>query len=231
MLKNTPFFKVVEEEEGVSSNKKYIYSYNVEFRVQDDAGGFKAIRTYNHILALTSPVFEQQFFGSLSSSRNSGDSTQDNKMEVVNIQGVPFNVFKDFIELIGSGNVNIVEKSEDFDHLFEMLRLADMYQVLDVVDLVKARIAKVKITLADVVKAAIVSEKYKDLLNFEDVCARLYIRCAGVLHDGCPAGLDVFRFISSNQYNVKLVKSLVYKEYWNILCFSLTIYFLTVFLN
>ena len=216
MLKNTPFFKVVEEEEGVSSNKEDdIYSYNVEFRVQDDAGGFKAIRTYKNILALTSPVFKEQFFGVLSSSKNSGDSTQENKMEVVNIQGVPFNVFKHFIELIGSGNVNIVDKSEDFDYLFEMLRLADMYQVLDVVDLVKARIAKVKITLADVVKAASVSEKYKDLLNFEDVCERLYRRCAGILHDGCPAGLDLIKFISLNKDNVELVNSLMYKEYWN----------------
>ena len=215
MLKGIALFKVVEEEEEVSGKEGDDDLYNVEFRVQDDAGGFKAIRTNKAILAFTSPVFKQQFFGSLSSSKNSGDSTQDNKMEGVNIQGFTFNVFKDFIELISSRNVNIVNKSEDFDHLFEMLRLADMHQVLDLVDLVKARIAKVKITLADVVKAAIVSEKYKDLLNFEDVCEGLIRRCAGVVHDSCPAGLDLSRFISSNKDNVELVISLVHKEYWN----------------
>ena len=215
MLKGIALFKVVEEEEEISGKEGDDDLYNVEFTVQDEAGGFKAIRTYKTILAVTSPVFKRQFFGSLSSSKNSGDSTQDNKMEVVNIQGVPFNVFKDFIKLISSINVNIVDKSEDFDYLFEMLRLADMYQVLDVVDLVKARIAEVKITLADVVKAASVSEKYKDLLNFEDVCERLYRRCAGILHDGCPAGLDLIKFKSSNKDNVELVNSLEYKEYWN----------------
>ena len=60
--------------------------YNVQIRAHDDAaGGFKAIRTFDYMLAHTSPVFKQQFYGGLSSSKkHCGDSTQD-KMDVGNI--------------------------------------------------------------------------------------------------------------------------------------------------
>ena len=74
--------------------------YNVEIRAHDDAaGGFKAIRTFDYMLAHTSPVFKQQFYGGLRASMNCGDSSQD-KMEVVDIPDFTFNVVKDFIELI-----------------------------------------------------------------------------------------------------------------------------------
>ena len=75
MFKNAPTFKVVEEGE-VSSKEGDDALYNVEIRVEDDPAGFKAIRTNKAILAFTSPVFKQQFYGDLSSSKNSGDSSK-----------------------------------------------------------------------------------------------------------------------------------------------------------
>ena len=214
MLKNAPTFKIVEVE-GISSKEEDDALYNVEIRVEDDAGGFKAIRTNKTILAFTSPVFKQQFFGSLRSRKNSGDSTQ-NKMEVVDIPDFTFNVVKDFIELITSSNVSIVDTSEDFGFLFEMLRISDLYQVLEVVDLVKGKIATVEITRADVVTAASISEMYKDLQNFEEVSEEVFGRCADVLHKTCPNTLDLSKFIWDNMDNEELIIRLLKKGLWNI---------------
>ena len=216
MFKNAPTFKVVEEGE-VSSGEGDDALYNVEIRVVDDAGGFKAIRTIDYILALTSPVFKQQFFGSLTLSANCGDSTKK-KMEVVNILGFSFNIVKDFIELICTSNASIVDLANDFGYLFAMLRIGDMYQVLDVVDLVKGRIATVKITPADAVKAASIAENYKDLLNFEDVSEEVLGRCAAVLVEQCSAE-DLCKFIFSNKGTSRAVVSLMNKGLWNILSF------------
>ena len=196
MLKNAAFFKVVED-------------------VENDAGGFKAIRSSKNVLAFTSPVFKQQFFGSLSANKNSGDSTQD-KMEIVNIQGLTFSIFKDFIELIISSDANIIDTAEDFEYLFEMLRIADKYQVLDIVDLVKGRIATVEMTLANVVKAASIAENYQDLLNFEVVSRGVLKRCAAVLVEYCPTSVDLSNFILDNKDQEELVFRLIKKEFWNI---------------
>ena len=214
MMKNAPFFKVVEEGE-VQTEEGDEDLYNVEIRVEDDAGGFKAIRTYKCNLALTSPVFKQHFYGGLSSNKkHCGDSTQD-QMEVVNIKGFAFNIVKDFIELIISSNVSIVDTAEDFAYLFEMLRIADMYEVLDLVELVKGRIATVKITPAEAVKAASIAEKYKDLLNFEEVSEGVVGRCAVVLHDNCPNSMELTKSMSSSKDNQEVVGSLINKELWN----------------
>ena len=193
MWKNAPAFKVVEEGE-VSSKEGDDALYNLEIRVEDDAGGFKAIRTFTNILAFTSPVFKQQFFRGLSSIKNSGDSAKI-KMDIVNIQGFSFNIVKDFIELICTSNVSIVNSAKDFGYLFEILRISDMYQVLDLVDLVKGRIDEVKITLGSLVKTAGIAERYKDLLTFEEVSEGL------------------------NKNNQELVVSLMNKGLWNILLF------------
>ena len=216
--KNSPIFEVVEEGKEFS-RKEDDALYDVEIRVEDDAGGFKAFRTNKTILAFTSPVFKQQFFGSMSST-NSRDSNQ-NKMEIVNIQGYSYNMVKDFIELIVTSNFSIVDTAEDMGYLYEMLKIADMYEVhgLDVVHLVKERIASVRITTANAMKAASVAEMHKGLENFEDVSDGVIRRCAAVIHDTCRNIQELCRVMSSTKGDEELVGSLIKQGFWNIFFF------------
>ena len=94
-----------------------------------------------------------------------------------------------------------------------MLKLADKYQVKDVVELVKGRIdsASVNISLDKVLEVLEVTQRYKDLLNFDEVCDMIARRCAISLRDACPAGVDIAYFISANQDKIDLVLLLVNK--------------------
>ena len=96
-----------------------------------------------------------------------------------------------------------------------MLRIADKYQVLDVVDLVKGRIATVEITSEGVVTAASIAEQYKNLLNFEDVSEGLTRRSAAALHDNSLNVMELSKFMSSHKDNQELVTSLINKGIWN----------------
>ena len=106
MLKNATFFQVVGEEEVSEGAGDDLYDvvddlYDVEFRFNKEEGGFKGIRTVKSVLAFTSPVFKQQFFGSLSARKRSQEEMSTG-IEVVTVEGFAFNLFKDFIELITS---------------------------------------------------------------------------------------------------------------------------------
>ena len=55
------------------------------------------------------------------------------------------------------------------------------------------------------------AEKYKDLLNFEDVSEGLTRRCAAVLHDDSRNIMELSKFMSSNNDNQDVVVSLINK--------------------
>ena len=171
-------------------------------------------------------MFKQQFFGALASS--------EQEVEVVKIEDCSHEAFKLMIELIYDDPYDKQEKAllcrGDFGLLFELLRLADKYQIegtlnIDILtlnkilleyavglsDLVKSRLETVPVFVTNALKVLEITEQYKDLLNFEATCFALSIRVARAVYTSWKSSADVLNFWSLNKSKIELINVLFEK--------------------
>ena len=92
------------------------------------------------------------------------------------VKDVLFESFEAFLNLIYGGKTSLVLECSDFNRLFEIWKLGDMYQVNGIPGLVEARIKIINVSRVNVFEAIRVAEKYKELNGFESLSSTLKLR-------------------------------------------------------
>jgi len=161
-------------------------SCEIEFQIfegdQDDPEGDEAslqmagtIFAHKAVLRMRSSVFKRQFFGAL--RRNGTDSLR----EVVKIKRCTFIGFGSLMESV-YGNFEDVDKIVDFHILFDVIKLADRYDIQDVFEHVKLRIENFKLSSSSAFEVLKVLFVNKNLAGFSEICENGGKRVAELLH-------------------------------------------------
>ncbi|XP_023327785.1 uncharacterized protein LOC111700915 isoform X2 [Eurytemora carolleeae] len=185
-------------------------SPDVNFQFYDEEGVLESsIKCHKLLLSLVSPVFKKQFFGSLASTTE--------KLELVEIKDFSFEGFTQMMKLIYDTADNMFEKLFydilDVALLFEILRLADKYQIEDLAALAKTRIATVPLSDENALEVLEVTEQHKDLLNFEEICKAINLRLAITMKSTWTSSADVDSFCNLYKDRVDLVNILISNVY------------------
>lgn len=197
-LQAFPFSQVLFRQPAFGGTDTNDALFDVKFDITDKNGVTASIMAHKNLLAFISPVFKQQFFGDM---RKTGM-----EIEIVEIQDFQFKAFKEFIHFIYTGNKSFIENcSKEFEDLFELRKLADKYMILEVVGIVEQRIRIVELNSTTALPALEIAERYKNLLNFGEICDWLSQRCVETLEKSWSSPYDVVRFWNENQNNQDLV--------------------------
>ena len=153
---------------------------------------------------------------------------------MVKIEGCSYEAFKLMIELIYDDPYDKHEKAflcrDDFGLLFELLILAEKYQIegtlnIDILTLnkilleyvlglsylVKSRLETVPVSVSNALKVLEITEQYKDLLNLEATCFALSRRVARAVCNSWKSSADVLSFWSLNKSKTELINVLFEK--------------------
>ena len=136
-------------------------------RGEDDKSSSKTIRAHRWPLAGVSPVFRKQFFGLMKDERE--------VIEVEKTTAEAFQTMIDFIYRHPRQEIFLINNTDCPQKLFEILELAERYQVWDLKAPVKKALENFVVTRVNFVTSATVARNYKVL--FEDFSLILSMRC------------------------------------------------------
>jgi len=149
------------------------------------AGDTKEVKAHIFVLAAVSPVFASQFFGE-----------GWKREESVAVKGSNIKAFETLLDII-------YKKDRDnwgLDHkslytLFEVLHLADRYDMKEIVDIITKEIGKVKITREHIMEVAAIAEHYK---LFEEASKALFKRCGATMNNILKTKGDIINFLADD---------------------------------
>ena len=157
---------------------------------EDDTSS-KTIRAHRWALAGVSPVFRAQFCGPMKDERE--------VIEVEKTTSEAFQTLIDFIYRHPRQDVFLINNTSCPQKLFELLELAERYQVLDLKHLVNEVLQNFVVTRENMIFAATVASNYKAL--FEDSSVTLSMKCLKFLHTTTKDSEDVFDLIEDTMNN------------------------------
>ena len=149
------------------------------------------IRAHKWPLAGVSPVFRKQFFGPMKDERE--------VIEVKKTSAEAFQTMVDFIYRQAGQNTFTLNGIQCPQKLFELLELAERYQIWTLVSLVKESLQNFVLTRENVMFAATVAKNYNVL--FEDISTILSIGCLKFLEDTIRNSDDLFDMIGDTMKN------------------------------
>ena len=154
-------FRVVEDEDTT-----FGAAAAAENAEKEDVQREKVFQAHKHLLSLVSDVFRRQFFGSLKSENE------------VLIKGTTVRAFETLLGLIYRGEEaeRALGDIKSCSHLFEVLQLADRYQMDGLRRSVGGAIESLDIT----------EENFFEVASFSgEECRRLFFREAGIADSKC----------------------------------------------
>jgi len=125
---------------------------------------FKSFGAHKYFLAVVSPIFRRQFFGSLPEKRD--------MIIVEETSSKAFGIMLDFIYLKAE---HFAFPCGHFSCLFEVRNLGERFQIADLVAKTQVEISMKQLTPENLVEAAQSATNYKDL--FTDMADQLMTRC------------------------------------------------------
>jgi len=148
---------------------------DVLFRIQaeeEDSAGescSKTIGAHRLILGVVSPVFRKMFFGLMKETS-----------EAIDVKETTVEAFEAMIAYIykplnGEEDTFNISQIKCPQRLFQLLALAERYQILKLVTLTSEALNSLAITRENMIFTATVANKYKTA--FEDVATNLLVRC------------------------------------------------------
>ena len=169
------FFVVKKEEEGEGEEKK--------------GSGWKTFEAHKFLLAGTSPVFMAMFFGPMKETR-----------EVFKVRNTTPEAFESMIKYIYKppGDAFILNNVGCPQKLFELLELAERYEVWNLKSLTTEALENLSISKENMIFTATVAKKYKTI--FEDLSMSLLVKCEELLFDTTSGGSgDICDLISETK--------------------------------
>ena len=170
---------------------------DIEFKVVDQQDQVvDTLAAHKVILAVHSNYFRTAFFGT-------GTSFKDQKDGIVLIKETTKEAFRDLLGFMYEKEINFEEKT--LTELFEILNLAQRYQVDMLKDVVSDFITDFPLSLDNVVMVAATSE---EMSHFEEVSTDLGKACVDLLATQLVNVRSVLNFISNNEDGATVVKLL-----------------------
>ena len=164
---------------------------DVAFLVKDEEGQCKRIPAHRFLLAAVSPAFRAMFFGPV---RESG--------EEVEVKETTFEAFDTMVKFIynppGGDPFNLDQISCP-QRLFELLSLANRYQVLKLPMMASEALESLDITRETMVYTATVARNYRGV--FADLSSNLTVKCLKFLFDTTSSGGDICALIKETVNN------------------------------
>ena len=157
----------------------------------DGEGQSKTIGAHRLLLAGVSPVFRGMFFSRL---KETG--------EVVEVKETTFEAFDTMVKFIYNplgGDPFNLNQTRCPQKLFELLTLANRYQVLKLAKMTSDTLEKLTISRENMIFSAAVAKKYK--MVFDDLSRNLTLKCLKFLFDTTTSGGDICALIKETVDN------------------------------
>ena len=146
----------------------------------------KTIAAHRFLLAVVSPAFNAMFFGPVRETR-----------EEIEVKETTFEAFNTMVKYIynspGEDSFNL-DQIECSQKLFELLTLANRYQLAKLTTIASDALESLAITRENMIFSAMVAKRYKGTL-FNDVSSKLTVRCLKFLFDTTRGGGDICALI------------------------------------
>ena len=168
---------------------------DVFFLVKDEEsedGQSKTIAAHRFLLAGVSPAFRAMFFGPMTETR-----------EVVEVKETTFEAFDTMVKYIYNppgGDTFNLDQIGCPQKLFEVLTLANKYQVLKLSMMTSDALESLAITRENMIFAATVAKNYQGTL-FDDLSSKLTMKCLKFLFDTTSGGGDICALIKETVDN------------------------------
>ena len=156
---------------------------------EDDESQSKSFVGHRYLLGGISPVFRGMFFGPM---KETGEV-----VEVKETTPEAFSTMINFIYMSPEESFNLDNITSCPQKLFELLALADRYQILDLKTLATEALSNLALTRENMIFTATVAKHYKPA--FEDVSARLMVKCLKFLYDTTTGVGDIGALIMETE--------------------------------
>ena len=151
----------------------------------------KIARAHKFLLAGTSPVFLQQFFGPM---QDTGEV-----LEVKDTTPEAFDTMLSYIYKLPGEDTFSLEETDCPQKLFELLELAERYQIPNLAKVTSKALETLSITRENMIFTATVATKFKNILD--DLCNKLLMKCLEWLFQTTNGAGDIFALIMETKKN------------------------------
>jgi len=142
----------------------------------------ETVTAHKSVLKMLSPVFKQMFDGPLKKNES---------IETVEVRGCSPKAFKVLIDLIYEDKTLL--KNQGFSELFEIVKLADKYDIQGLYSKLKIHLTALPVTRAKVLEVLPLVGVHQGLSGCEELCTILVKNCAQSLHMSMDGEKDVYK--------------------------------------
>jgi len=148
--------------------------------LNEESGGGSIIQAHKLILASHSPVFKKMFYGSL---KETGDT--------IIVKDTTILAFEKLIEYVYQ--VDIDCKEITVRELFDLVNLAERYEVVKLIDELRLQMEIVPLTMSNLMEVASIGCKFSPL--FETTSASLLMYCAKFFQSNFKSAAEQNQFV------------------------------------
>ena len=171
---------------------------DIKFKVVDKEDGLvTTLEAHKIILALHSDHFKNAFFGS-------GVKFKEEEEGIMVIKETTLAAFEDFVGFYYEKEIEFEKKS--LKELYEILNLAERYQVAELTDRVSDHIKNFPLSIDNVVEVAATASQ--DFAHFERASEALYASCVAIVETNLTSLQSVVNFVQSNGDEMTVMKLL-----------------------
>ena len=165
---------------------------DITFLVRGEEGAeSKSVGAHRWLLAGISPVFRRMFFGPV---KETGEV-----VEVKETTPEAFRTMINFIYMPPAGESFNLDNVTCPQKIFEVLALADRYEILDLKTMASDALEKLAITRENMIFTATVANNYK--IGFNEVSTKLMVKCLKFLYDTTNGAGDIGALIVNTEEN------------------------------
>ena len=170
---------------------------DIKFKVVDKEDGLvTTLDAHKIILALHSDHFKNAFYGS-------GIKFKEEEEGIVVIKDTTKEAFEDFLGFYYEKNIEFEKKT--LKELYEILNLAEKYQVKELKDKVSEFMKNFTLTMSNVVDVATTTEEFS---HFENLSNNLYASCVAFVGAKFTDAQSVLTFVQGNEDKMMVMKLL-----------------------
>ena len=155
-------FNTNDDEDGIPHDVTFVIKENVAKDNSEDIEIAREVKAHKHILAFHSDVFKKMFFGPLKETN-----------DIIPINETTYEAFEKLMEYIYQ--VDIECKDMALGELYEIVNLAEMYNMPELMKELKTQIVITPLTKQNLVDVVDVATRFS---QFEEVSSALLLSCA-----------------------------------------------------
>ena len=168
---------------------------DITFKVVDKGEQVVAnLEAHKMIVALHSDHFKNAFYGS-------GLKFKEGRDGVLVIKETTKEAFEDFLGFLYEKKIDF--KSKNLGELFEILNLAERYQVRELKDMTVEVFKNIPIAMDNVVDMAATAEEFS---HFDAMSKAVYSRCVAFIEGQFTNAQSVIEFIQRNEDKATVIK-------------------------